>query len=64
MIWRKWLLSVPLLALATGPAVGQSIEVGDKVPEIDAVKWYNVKGDVSMKNLRGKVVLVDFWATW
>ncbi len=60
---RKWLLAGSLLAFA-GPATAPAADVGDKAPEIDAGKWYNVDTNVSMAKLRGKVVLIDFWATW
>src|SRR5947208_3131731 len=51
-----------LIALAAAPALG--LDVGDAAPPIEASKWYNSKGPVSMTNLRGRVVVIDFWATW
>jgi peroxiredoxin len=44
--------------------VGQNIgiEIGDKAPEI---RLASVKGDtVALSSLKGKIVLIDFWATW
>lgn len=37
--------------------------VGDKAPEINAQKWYNTSGDVTLADLDG-IKVVEFWATW
>ncbi|MGA2245654.1 MAG: TlpA disulfide reductase family protein [Verrucomicrobiota bacterium] len=39
-------------------------KVGQAAPEISAKEWINVKAALTLRNLRGKVVLLDFWATW
>jgi hypothetical protein len=39
-------------------------KLGDMAPEIKAIDWINLKDPVTLKGLRGKVVLVEFWATW
>lgn len=38
--------------------------VGAPAPALDAKDWYNTDRPLSWKDLRGKVVLLDFWATW
>ncbi len=38
--------------------------VGDTAPEITAREWLNTKDTVSLANLKGKIVVVEFWATW
>lgn len=38
------------------------VKIGDQAPEIELK---NVKGDmVRLSDLKGKVVLIDFWASW
>ena len=41
-----------------GPA-----EVGKPAPDL-SIQTLNAKGDVKLEGLSGKVVVVDFWATW
>ncbi len=46
----------------TTPAKGA--EVGELAPEIQADRWYNASGPVSLAQFRGQVVVVEFWATY
>lgn len=39
-------------------------KTGEVAPEISAKEWINLKGPVTLADLRGKVVLVEFWASW
>lgn len=39
-------------------------EVGEQAPEISARAWINLEKPVTLRSLRRKVVLVEFWATW
>jgi len=41
---------------------GQDLKVGDKAPDIvlEGIKG----GQVTLTSLKGKVVLIDFWASW
>ncbi|MDE3066245.1 MAG: TlpA family protein disulfide reductase [Verrucomicrobiota bacterium] len=38
--------------------------VGEAAPEISAKEWIYSGKPLTLADLRGKVVLVDFWATW
>jgi hypothetical protein len=56
-----------LLTAALAPLVGAAPEVGERAPRITAAKWWNLpKGmkKIEMGDLKGRVVLVEFWATW
>ncbi len=39
-------------------------EVGSKAPPVEPSKWLNNKGPVSWNDLKGRVILVEKWATW
>ncbi|MGH7980568.1 MAG: TlpA family protein disulfide reductase, partial [Limisphaerales bacterium] len=39
-------------------------EVGAIAPEITAINWLNSDTPPTLASLRGRVVLVEFWATW
>lgn len=38
--------------------------VGGPAPALEGKEWHNVAQAPSWEDLRGKVVLLDFWATW
>jgi thiol-disulfide isomerase/thioredoxin len=39
-------------------------KIGEVAPEISAKNWINLKTNLTLADLRGKVVAVEFWATW
>lgn len=51
-----------VLILALSAPLVQAQE-GKKPKEINATKWINSEG-VTLAKLKGKVVIVEFWATW
>jgi thiol-disulfide isomerase/thioredoxin len=38
--------------------------VGNPAPKIDPMEWVNGEPFSDLSDLRGKVVLIDFWAVW
>lgn len=50
---------------AARPApLGRVPEVGTVPPELVAEAWINVDGPLTLADLRGHVVVIEFWATW
>jgi peroxiredoxin len=62
--WRRCALGlvVVLAALACGERAAAPIEAGGPAPEFALPRLGG--GELALRALRGKVVLVNFWATW
>jgi peroxiredoxin len=66
--WRRFVGLLLILATTvvacSGPGAGVSrgINVGNRAPDFTLEALDGTK--VSLKNYRGKVVLINFWATW
>ena len=59
------LASVLLWTLATAlPLSGAALEAGDAAPEVAAASLDGSGATIRLSRLRGKVVYVDFWASW
>ncbi len=57
------LAAVTLLAVALHASAAGEVSVGGPAPEISADDWLNAP-PLSLAKLRGKIVVVEFWATW
>ncbi len=57
------MIALALVAMAAAPAAAE-LPVGSTAREIYATEWLNVPGPVSLQALRGRIVVVEFWATW
>ena len=52
-----------LIFLCTTAAQAQSL-VGKPAPPISAKEWLNTEEPLTLKKLKGKIVFIDFTATW
>ena len=63
---KKILFSAIMVLMLTGLSAqtdeASNVKTGDLVPEFK-VKMFDGK-EINMKDLRGKVVLINFWAVW
>lgn len=57
------LVAAGLLAAALTVPATAAVSVGQPAPAISANDWLNVP-PLSLAKLRGKIVVVEFWATW
>ena len=52
-------------ALLWGASMASAqLPVGAPAPEIEAKTWFNEPAGTSLEDLRGRVVFLEFWATW
>ena len=63
----RWVIrSTALVAtlIAATLAHGQATPVkGDKAPALNPTKWLNTRSNTTWKSLKGRVILVEKWAT-
>ena len=57
-------MAVALLAATTvARADWQNLD-GQPAPSFEVEKWFNPTDGSTVEDLRGKAILVEFWATW
>ena len=57
----KVLLMITLIFTCSGTI---ALEEGDKIPEFDIASIYENQPNISLKDLEGKTLFIDFWASW
>jgi thiol-disulfide isomerase/thioredoxin len=57
-------LALFLYAGAAGKTAAATPKPGSPAPEFTLPDLAGERGDVSLKSLQGKVVMMDFWASW
>lgn len=60
------LRTIGALAFAAASLAGVNARgaVGDKAPELEPSEWLNTKEKLSWATLKGRVILIEKWATW
>jgi len=58
----KYIVTLIILIISAGNHFGQLLEVGQEAPEI--IQTSLDGKEIRLSSLRGKMVLVDFWASW
>lgn len=53
-----------LVVLALSDPGRAELTIGQAAPEIRASAWLNTNGTPSLARLRGRIAVVEFWATW
>ena len=61
MIFFKGLFTACMIAAL--PTLAHAIDVGDDFPKVKIAAYQN-GGDISFEGLKGKVTIINFWATW
>ena len=59
---RKFLLPVLVAGFAGAPAL--AVEEGDSAPDFSLASIHEGQPAISLAELAGKVVYIDFWASW
>jgi thiol-disulfide isomerase/thioredoxin len=66
MMSRHTLLKILLVVCLLPAAVGPAYPLADGLiaPELVVESWHQTAGKPSVKGLRGKVILLNFWGLW
>lgn len=68
VIWAAILALLTVVAIGLKRATRGTVEVGDQIPDFTLTFFdgytYEGKTDVALSDLRGKVVVMNFWASW
>ena len=61
--WRGGAVVVAIVAVAACGPAAWALDIGDRAPAIAVKEWVS-NTPVSVESAKGKVLVVEFWATW
>ena len=64
MIYKRLSKALLMIALISTCSASMALEEGDKIPEFDIASIYENQPNISLKDLEGKTLFIDFWASW
>jgi len=64
MIFKATSKAVVTITLVLTYSASLALEEGDLIPEFDIASIYEDQPNISLKNLEGKTLFIDFWASW
>lgn len=64
MIYKRLSKALLMITLISACSASMALEEGDKIPEFDIASIYENQPNISLKDLEGKTLFIDFWASW
>ena len=64
MIFKATSKAVVTITLVLTYSASLALEEGDLIPEFDIASIYEDQPNISLKNLEGKTLFIDFWPSW
>ena len=68
LVWAFLVSFLALMGLGVTRAQQGTVQPGDKVPDFSLTLYsgyeYNGQSEVKISELRGKVIFINFWASW
>ena len=68
LIWTFMVIFLALMGIGVSRAQRGTVQPGEKIPDFRLTLFsgyeYNGRSEVKISDLRGKVIFINFWASW